>query len=85
MNYSDLIEDFESFRYWVGYYGNKNTGIVLVPGMVFTIEPMINEGKRNVFQDADNGWTIYTSDSKLSAQWEYTVLVTETGAKVLAN
>lgn len=70
---------------WVGYYGNRNTGIVLVPGMVFTIEPMINEGKRNVFQDADNGWTIYTSDSKLSAQWEYTVLVTETGAKVLAN
>lgn len=70
---------------FVYHYGKKNTGMVLFPGMVFTIEPMINEGKRNVFLDADNDWTIYTEDGSLSAQFEYTVLITETGVEILAK
>ncbi len=54
----------------------------LVPGMVFTIEPMINAGKRDIKEMGD-GWTIVTKDHSLSAQWEHTVLVTETGYEVL--
>jgi methionyl aminopeptidase len=53
-----------------------------VPGMVFTIEPMINLGKRDISELGD-GWTIVTSDRSLSAQWEHTVAVTETGYEVL--
>ena len=53
--------------------------------MVFTIEPMINAGKRQVYQDEDNGWTIYTEDGSLSAQWEYTVAITENGVEVLTR
>lgn len=59
--------------------------MLLVPGMVFTIEPMINAGKRQVYQDEDNGWTIYTEDGSLSAQWEYTVAITENGVEVLTR
>lgn len=70
---------------YVCHIGRKNTGMLLVPGMVFTIEPMINAGKRDVYQDADNGWTIYTEDGSLSAQWEYTVAITESGVKVLTK
>ncbi|MFI3174538.1 MAG: methionyl aminopeptidase [Bacillota bacterium] len=69
---------------YVCHVGEFGTGMVLVPGMVFTIEPMINMGKEPFFQDAKNGWTIYTKDGKLSAQWEYTVLVTEDGFEILA-
>ena len=58
--------------------------MLLVPGMIFTIEPMINAGKKKVFIDETDEWTVYTEDGTLSAQWEYTVLVTETGAEVLS-
>ena len=58
--------------------------MIMAPGMVFTIEPMINMGRPAVFQDAENGWTIYTRDGKPSAQWEIQVAVTEQGAQVLS-
>ena len=58
------------------HYGRPGQGLKLAPGMTFTIEPMINAGKRDIRQLAD-GWTIVTADHSLSAQWEHTVLVTE--------
>ncbi len=64
------------------HYGRPNTGLKLRAGMIFTIEPMINAGKRDIKQMPD-GWTIVTKDRSLSAQWEHTVLVTETGFEVL--
>ncbi len=64
------------------HYGKQGTGLKLIPGMTFTIEPMINAGKAEIRQLAD-GWTIVTKDHSLSAQWEHTVLVTETGYEVL--
>jgi methionyl aminopeptidase len=64
------------------HYGRPGHGMKLVPGMTFTIEPMINAGKRDIRQLAD-GWTIVTADHSLSAQWEHTVLVTEDGFEVL--
>ncbi len=51
--------------------------------MIFTIEPMVNAGRPDVVQDEEDGWTIYTEDGSLSAQWEYTVLITEEGPEVL--
>ena len=66
----------------VVHYGKPNTGVKLIAGMIFTVEPMINAGKRDIRQLAD-GWTIVTKDHSLSAQWEHTVLVTETGFEVL--
>jgi methionyl aminopeptidase len=66
------------------HYGKPGTGMVLMPGMIFTIEPMINAGKRDIRQLAD-GWTIVTKDHSLSAQWEHTVLVTENGYEVLTE
>lgn len=70
---------------FVCYVAPKGTEMVLVPGMMFTIEPMINEGSPDFFIDEDNGWTIYTMDDGLSAQVEYMVLVTETGVEVLTK
>ena len=64
------------------HYGRPGTLEELAPGMVFTIEPMINAGKRDIREMGD-GWTIVTKDRSLSAQWEHTVLVTETGYEVL--
>ncbi len=68
------------------HYGRPGTLEELVPGMVFTIEPMINAGKRDIREDRKggnyDGWTIVTRDRSLSAQWEHTVLVTETGYEV---
>src|SRR6476660_7208467 len=64
------------------HYGRPGTGLRLEPGMIFTVEPMINAGKADIRQLAD-GWTIVTKDHSLSAQWEHTVLVTETGYEVL--
>ena len=52
--------------------------------MVFTIEPMINQGVSTLYIDKQNGWTAYTSDGKLSAQWEHTIHVTEKGVEILA-
>ena len=68
---------------WVGYIGRRGTEMLLVPGMVFTIEPMINMGSQEIYIDDGNGWTAYTEDGKPSAQWEIQVLVTETGNEVL--
>lgn len=64
------------------HYGQAGTGLQLKAGMIFTVEPMINAGKAPIRQLAD-GWTIVTKDHSLSAQWEHTVLVTETGYEVL--
>lgn len=64
------------------HYGRPSSGLKLQAGMIFTIEPMINAGKRDIKQLGD-GWTIVTKDHSLSAQWEHTVLVTETGYEVL--
>jgi methionyl aminopeptidase len=64
------------------HYGTPGTGLELKPGMAFTVEPMINAGKRHVRLLAD-GWTVVTKDHSLSAQWEHTCLVTETGVEVL--
>lgn len=69
---------------FVPHIGEEGTGMLLVPGMVLTVEPMVNEGTYDVYQDADNGWTIYTEDDKLSSQWEHTVLITEDGVEILA-
>lgn len=66
----------------VMHYGKKGEGIKLEPGMVFTIEPMINAGKAAVTELSD-GWTVVTKDRSLSAQWEHTIAVTETGFEVL--
>ena len=65
------------------HYGKPGTLDELVPGMVFTIEPMINAGRREIKEALNDGWTIVTKDRSLSAQWEHTVLVTETGYEVL--
>jgi methionyl aminopeptidase len=64
------------------HYGERDTGVELRPGMTFTIEPMINAGKRHVRLLPD-GWTVVTKDHSLSAQWEHTVLVTEQSVEVL--
>lgn len=70
---------------FVSYVIPEGTGMVLVPGMMFTIEPMINEGSPDFFVDEDNDWTVYTEDDGLSAQIEYMVLITETGAEILTK
>jgi methionyl aminopeptidase len=66
----------------VTHYGRPNTGMTLRPGMTFTIEPMINQGKAAIKTLSDD-WTVVTKDNKLSAQWEHTILVTDTGYEVL--
>ena len=68
---------------WVGYIGKRGTEMLMAPGMIFTIEPMVNMGTHEIFVDDGNGWTVYTEDRKPSAQWEIQVLVTETGHEVL--
>ena len=69
----------------VSHVGHRNTGMLLVPGMVFTIEPMINQGTWKVFIDADDeyGWEVITGDELPSAQWEHTFLMTEHGVEIL--
>ncbi len=66
------------------HYGKPGTGAELKPGMTFTIEPMINAGKKEVRLLPDN-WTVVTKDHKLTAQWEHTILVTETGYEILTH
>lgn len=66
------------------HYGRPGEGLVLKPGMTFTIEPMINEGGRHTRLLPD-GWTVVTKDRKLSAQWEHTVVVTDTGVEILTR
>jgi len=66
------------------HYGTQGTGLELVPGMTFTIEPMVNAGKRHVKLLPDQ-WTVVTKDRSLSAQWEHTILVTDDGFEVLTK
>ena len=70
----------------VAHFSQRGEGMLLVPGMVFTIEPMINMGSWRVFIDADDpyGWEVITEDEKPSAQWEHTLLMTEHGVEVLS-
>lgn len=67
------------------HYGKPGTGLVLEPGMTFTIEPMINAGKRHTKLNAKDGWTVTTKDGRLSAQWEHTIAVTDDGCEVLTR
>ena len=69
---------------WVGYNTKRGEEMLLVPGMIFTIEPMVNMGKVEIYIDDGNNWTAYTEDGMPSAQWEIMVLVTEDGAEVLS-
>ena len=68
---------------WVSYVTPKGSEMLLVPGMIFTIEPMVNMGKPDIYIDDDNDWEVYTEDGLPSAQWEIMVLVTEDGNEVL--
>ena len=68
---------------WVGYNTRRGEEMLMVPGMIFTIEPMINMGKVDIYIDDKNGWEVYTEDGMPSAQWEIMVLVTEDGSEVL--
>ena len=68
---------------WVGYHSKKGTEMLLVPGMIFTIEPMVNMGKEDIVTDKENGWEVSTKDGQPSAQWEIMVLITEEGNEVL--
>lgn len=70
---------------FVSYVAKKGTGMIMVPGMVFTIEPMVNMGVSRITMDRKNGWTIYTKDGLPSAQWEVTVAVTEEGYEILSH
>lgn len=67
----------------VEHFGRKGTGMLLVPGMVFTIEPMINMGGWEVFVDEEDDWTVVTEDELPSAQWEHTFVMTENGLEIL--
>lgn len=70
---------------FVCHTGKLDKGMVLAPGMVITIEPMINAGKRNIYINENDGWSVYTDDGSFSAQWEYTILITETGCEILSK
>ncbi|MEM9253963.1 MAG: type I methionyl aminopeptidase [Pseudomonadota bacterium] len=67
------------------HYGRKGEGLVLEPGMTFTIEPMINAGRRHTRLNKKDGWTVTTRDGRLSAQWEHTIGVTEDGCEVFTR
>lgn len=69
---------------FVPHVGEAGTGMLLVPGMTLTVEPMINAGDYEVEFDEEDGWTVYTADGSLSAQWEHTLLITETGVEIIA-
>lgn len=70
---------------YVAHVGMLGSGMLLIPGMIFTVEPMVNEGKSSFYIDKRDGWTVYTSDGKLSAQIEHEVLVTECGVEILSK
>lgn len=69
----------------VYHFGKRGRGMVLVPGMMFTIEPMINAGDFRIKIDRKNGWTVYTKDGSYSAQFEHTILVTENGVEIISQ
>lgn len=68
---------------FVSYVTKPGQEMLMVPGMCFTIEPMVNAGKHNIYIDEDNGWTVYTEDDSLSAQWEVQIVITEDGYEML--
>ena len=68
---------------WVSYTSKEDSGVLMVPGMIFTIEPMVNMGSDEIYTDEIDDWTVRTEDGLPSAQWEIMVLVTETGHEVL--
>ncbi|MBQ8599706.1 MAG: type I methionyl aminopeptidase, partial [Oscillospiraceae bacterium] len=68
---------------FVSYVSQRGEEMMMVPGMVFTIEPMVNAGEADVVMMEGDDWTVYTADGSLSAQWEITVLVTEDGYEIL--
>ena len=70
---------------FVSHVGRPHTGVLLVPGMTFTIEPMINMGRCEIDIDRKDGWTVRTIDRKPSAQWENTILITENGPEILTH
>lgn len=70
---------------FVPHVGVRGEGMLLVPGMTLTVEPMVNAGGYEVYIDEEDGWTVYTEDDSLSAQWEHTVLITETGVEIIAR
>lgn len=70
---------------WVSFVSKKGTEMLMVPGMIFTIEPMVNMGTDEIYEDEDNGWTIYTVDGSPSAQWEVQVLITNDGYEILSH
>ena len=69
---------------WVSYVSRRGTEMVLAPGLMFTIEPMVNMGSHEIYVDNSDNWTVYTEDGLPSAQWEVQVLVTETGYEMIA-
>ena len=69
---------------WVSYVSKPGTEMLMVPGLVFTIEPMINMGGFEIYEDEKDGWTIYTKDGKPSAQWEIQVAVTDDGYEIIS-
>lgn len=69
---------------WVSYTSKPGTEMLMVPGMCFTIEPMVNMGKADIYIDSDNDWTVYTDDDSLSAQWEVQLVVTDDGYELLS-
>ena len=69
---------------WVSFVSKRGTGMVMAPGLMFTIEPMINMGTCHIHVDKKDGWTVRTADGKPSAQWEIQVLVTEKGYEIIA-
>lgn len=69
---------------WVSYVSKRGTEMLMVPGMMFTIEPMVNMGRADIEEDKENGWTVRTKDRKPSAQWEIQVLVTEDGYEIIS-
>lgn len=68
---------------WIGYHTRAGEEMLLVPGMTFTIEPMVNAGTQKIYTDQENGWEVFTLDGEPSAQWEYQVAVTESGVEIL--
>lgn len=70
---------------FVPHVGVRGEGMLLVPGMTLTVEPMVNAGDYEVYIDEEDGWTVYTEDGSLSAQWEHTILITETGVEIIAH
>lgn len=69
---------------WVSYVSRRGTEMIMAPGMMFTIEPMINMGKAPIYTDKDNGWTVRTKDGLPSAQWEIQILITNDGYEIIS-